>query len=41
MIADIQSLELVSAVNDQEIRYHFVQDADLLHVGGGTGTMHF
>ena len=35
MIADIQTQEVVSLATEKEVQYVFVQDPDLVHVGGG------
>lgn len=35
MIADIQTQEVVSIAAENEVQYVFVQDAELLNVGGG------
>ncbi len=35
MIVDTQTQEVVSLAPEQTVEYAFVQDADLVHVGGG------
>ena len=35
MIADIQTQEVVSSAAEKEVQYVFVQDPELLNVGGG------
>lgn len=41
MFAEIQTQDVLALALDQAIEYAFVQDADLLHVGGGSTTCHF
>lgn len=41
MIADIQTQEVLSVSIDQDVQYVIVQDPELVHVGGGTTSMHF
>ena len=41
MIATIQTQEVVSVVTEKEVQYVFVQNPELIHVGGGSSTIHF
>lgn len=41
MIADIQTQEVISVAAKKEVQYAFVQDPELVHVGGGSSSMSF
>ncbi len=41
MIATTQTQEVVAVATEKQVQYVFVEDAALIHVGGGSATGHF
>lgn len=41
MNAIAQTQDVVTVVTEQQVEYKFVEDTDLLHVGGGSATVYF
>ena len=41
MIATIQTQEVVSLAAEKQVQYVFVQDPELVHIGGGSAVAYF